>query len=50
VPLRAAFLLPDKRLMPLFTEAGRFNPEIAEMGESAREEKERWRGRGGRGV
>jgi len=34
VPLRAAFLLPDKRLMPLLNDAGRFNPEIAQMGET----------------
>jgi len=33
VPLRAAFLLPDKRLLPLLNEAGRFNPEIEQMGE-----------------
>ena len=33
VPLRAAFLLPDKRLMPLLNEAGKLNPEIARMGE-----------------
>src|SRR2546425_2512751 len=41
VPLRAAFLLPDKRLLPLLTDAGRFNPEIARMGEQEREERER---------
>src|SRR5438445_35989 len=28
VPLRAAFLLPDKRLLPLLNESGRLNPEI----------------------
>lgn len=33
VPLRAAFLLPDKRLLPLMNDAGRLNPEIAKMGE-----------------
>jgi len=33
VPLRAAFLLPDKRLLPLMNDAGRLNPEIAQMGE-----------------
>ncbi|MGH9967751.1 MAG: DEAD/DEAH box helicase [Pyrinomonadaceae bacterium] len=32
VPLRAAFLLPDKRLLPLMDEAGRLNPEIVRMG------------------
>jgi len=45
VPLRAAFLLPDKRLLPLLNEAGRLNQEIVTLGERAREEKERW-GRG----
>src|SRR2546425_2452845 len=34
VPLRAAFLLPDKRLMPLLNDAGRLNPEIARMAET----------------
>jgi len=33
VPLRAAFLLPDKRLLPLLDERGRLNPEIATMAE-----------------
>ena len=33
VPLRAAFLLPDKRLMPLLDERGRLNPEIRSMAE-----------------
>jgi superfamily II RNA helicase len=28
VPLRAAMLLPDKRLLPLMNESGRLNPEI----------------------
>ena len=28
VPLRAAVLLPDKRLLPLMNESGRLNPEI----------------------
>jgi superfamily II RNA helicase len=47
VPLRAAFLLPDKRLLPLLNEAGRFNPEIEQIGERDREQRERpWRGRG----
>jgi ATP-dependent RNA helicase HelY len=39
VPLRAAFLLPDKRLLPLFDENNRLNPEIARLGESARDER-----------
>jgi superfamily II RNA helicase len=42
VPLRAAFLMPDKRLLPLLGETGKLNPEIARMGE----EKERERHRG----
>jgi ATP-dependent RNA helicase HelY len=40
VPLRSAFLLPDQRLLPLLTEAGRLNPEITTMGERRREERE----------
>jgi superfamily II RNA helicase len=31
VPLRAAILLPDKRLLPLFNEAERLNPEVARL-------------------
>ena len=47
VPLRAAFLLPNKRLMPLLNEAGRLNPEIVQMGEREQREREQrpWRGR-----
>jgi ATP-dependent RNA helicase HelY len=33
VPLRAAFFLPDKRLLPLLNDAGRLNPEIARPSE-----------------
>jgi ATP-dependent RNA helicase HelY len=33
VPLRAAFLLPDKRLLPLLNDSGRLNPEIASLSE-----------------
>jgi ATP-dependent RNA helicase HelY len=33
VPLRAAFLLPDKRLLPLLGENGKLNSEIARMRE-----------------
>lgn len=33
VPLRAAFLLPDQRLLPLLNDAGKLNPEIAVMSE-----------------
>ncbi len=32
VPLRAALLLPDSRLLPLLDDHGRLNPEIARMG------------------
>jgi superfamily II RNA helicase len=31
VPLRAALLLPDKRLIPLLTDSGKLNPEIEQM-------------------
>src|SRR6266403_1962198 len=31
VPLRAAMLLPDKRLLPLLNEQGKLNPEIAAL-------------------
>lgn len=31
VPLRAAMLLPDKRLLPLMNENGKLNPEIAAL-------------------
>jgi len=33
VPLRAAFLMPDKRLLPLLTEGGKLNREIARISE-----------------
>jgi superfamily II RNA helicase len=39
VPLRAALLLPDKRLVPLLTDKGRLNPEIAALGDNARDER-----------
>ena len=39
VPLRAAMLLPDKRLMPLVNDDGRLNPEIATMIERSRDER-----------
>jgi superfamily II RNA helicase len=49
VPLRSAFLLPDKRLIPLLNESGKLNPEIAQMGERERErERDRDRDRGPR--
>jgi ATP-dependent RNA helicase HelY len=43
VPLRAAMLLPDKRLIPLLNESGKLNPEISQMAERAKEERERAR-------
>ncbi len=39
VPLRAAMLLPDQRLVPLLTDAGKLNPEINAISERAREER-----------
>jgi superfamily II RNA helicase len=39
VPLRAAILLPDKRLLPLLSENGKLNTEIERMLEQTREEK-----------
>lgn len=40
VPLRAAMLLPDKRLLPLLNEQGRLNAEIASLlEETAREQR-----------
>src|ERR1041385_4230608 len=40
VPLRSAVLLPDKRLLPLINDAGRLNPEIAQIIERANAERE----------
>jgi superfamily II RNA helicase len=39
VPLRAAVLLPDKRLLPLVNEHGKLNPEIARIVEQRREQR-----------
>jgi superfamily II RNA helicase len=40
VPLRAAMILPDKRLLPLVSEQGKLNPEIARLlEETARESR-----------
>ncbi len=39
VPLKAALLLPDQRLLPLLSDTGRLNPEIVAMGDRAREER-----------
>jgi len=48
VELRSAVLLPDKRLLPLLNEHGKLNPEIAQMIQQAKDEREerrdrRWR-------
>jgi len=45
VPLRSAVLLPDRRLLPLLNDAGKLNPEIAQMIDREREERERSRHR-----
>lgn len=39
VPLRSAFLFPDKRLVPLFTDDGRLTPELAAIAERPREDR-----------
>ena len=41
VPLRAAMLLPDKRLLPLLRESGELNPEIRHLLESQKENGKR---------
>jgi superfamily II RNA helicase len=48
VELRSAVLLPDKRLLQLINEHGKLNPEIAQMIQEAKDEREerrdrRWR-------
>jgi ATP-dependent RNA helicase HelY len=45
VPLRAAFLMPDKRLLPLLNQNGKLNSEIARLSEH----DQRDRGASGRG-
>lgn len=47
VPLRAAFLMPDKRLVPLLTREGKLNAEIARLIEQ--EQKNGRHGSGNRG-
>ena len=46
VPLRAAMLLPDKRLIPLVNEQGKLNPEISrlleETAKTPRSPRRRW--------
>src|SRR2546425_6274691 len=45
VPLRAAFLMPDKRLLPLLNQNGKLNSEIARLSEDQRERSTSGRGR-----
>lgn len=48
VPLRAALMLPDKRLLPLMNESGQVTREVARISDRSREERERWKQRRGR--
>ena len=41
VPLRAAMLLPDKQLLPLVSEQGKLNPEIAGLLERQKEKRKK---------
>src|SRR5687767_12807136 len=41
VPLRAAFLFPDQRLLPLMNDAGRLNPELVGIEEKHRRDRRR---------
>ena len=45
VQLRAAVLLPDRRLLPLLNEAGKLNTEIAQLIEKSKDEREHSRRR-----
>jgi ATP-dependent RNA helicase HelY len=45
VPLRSAVLLPDKRLLPLLNDRGQLNPEITQLIERSRDEREQSRSR-----
>jgi ATP-dependent RNA helicase HelY len=45
VPLRSAVLLPDKRLLPLLNDRGQLNPEIQQLVERNRDEREQSRSR-----
>jgi superfamily II RNA helicase len=48
VPLRAAFLLPDKKLLPLLNQNGKLNSEVARLSEqrgsegAERRRRRRW--------
>ena len=48
VPLRAALLLPDKRLLPLLDDAGRLNGEVRVLVDRAREDRDERSARFGR--
>ena len=48
VPLRAALLLPDKRLLPLLDDSGRLNGEVRVLVERAREDRDERSSRFGR--
>jgi ATP-dependent RNA helicase HelY len=48
VPLRAAFLMPDKRLVPLLGEKGKLNSEIVRLSEQDQERHRSGLGRGRR--
>ena len=45
VPLRAAVLLPDRRLLPLMNDKGKLNPEILQLIDRNRDERDRYRRR-----
>lgn len=45
VPLRAAFLMPDKRLLPLLNQNGKLNSEIVRLSEDQRDRGTSRRGR-----
>ena len=45
VPLRSGVLLPDKRLLPLLNDRGQLNPEITQLVERNRDEREQSRSR-----
>jgi ATP-dependent RNA helicase HelY len=45
VPLRAAFLLPDKHLLPLLDEGGKLNPEIKRLSTEQPPRRQRRQGR-----
>jgi ATP-dependent RNA helicase HelY len=47
VPLRAAFLMPDRRLLPLLNQNGKLNSEIARLSEQ--DQRDRHRAEGSRG-